>query len=83
MKRKIKIVTPMDVVKLVSCCRSFDEDINLSCGHVVVDAKSDLGVLSIVEENNRGEDIEIEILSNNINSIDRFNKELKWIFEPV
>ncbi len=46
-QRKIKLTTIMDVKEFVTVAGECDFDVNIFYNHVVVDAKSVLGVLSL------------------------------------
>ena len=44
---KIKIDNVNDVLRFTRICQQFDEDIDVTDGHFVVDGKSQMGVVSI------------------------------------
>lgn len=46
-QRRIKLTTIMDVKEFVSAAAECDFDINIFYNHVIIDAKSVLGVLSL------------------------------------
>ena len=46
-QRKIKLTTIMDVIEFVTVAGECDFDVNIFYNHIIVDAKSVLGVLSL------------------------------------
>ncbi len=47
---KIRLSSIKQIEKLVKVCESFDDDIDLSSGHIIVDAKSFMGVTGMGTE---------------------------------
>ena len=66
---KIKLALAEDIKKFVNEARTFTSDINVRSGNYVVDGKSILGLFSI----NTSNPIEIELVSSDLEEIERFN----------
>lgn len=58
--------------RFVKICDSFDEDIDLSSGRYIIDAKSIMGIFSF----DLTKPLNIRIHSQNIDTIKRFNEEM-------
>ena len=69
MTAKIKLVLAEDIKKFVNEARTFTSDINVRSGNYVVDGKSILGLFSI----NTSNPIEIELVSSDLEEIEKFN----------
>ena len=69
MTAKIKLALAEDIKKFVNEARTFTSDINVRSGNYVVDGKSILGLFSI----NTSNPIEIELVSSNLEEIEKFN----------
>lgn len=69
MTAKIKLALAEDIKKFVNEARTFTSDINVRSGNYVVDGKSILGLFSI----NTSNPIEIELVSSDLEEIERFN----------
>lgn len=69
MTAKIKLALAEDIKKFVNEARTFTSDINVRSGNYVVDGKSILGLFSI----NTSNPIEIELISSDLEEIERFN----------
>ena len=69
MTAKIKLALAEDIKKFVNEARTFTSDINVRSGNYVVDGKSILGLFSI----NTSNLIEIELVSSDLEEIERFN----------
>ena len=69
MTAKIKLALAEDIKKFVNEARTFTSDINVRSGNYVVDGKSILGLFSI----NRSNPIEIELVSSDLEEIEKFN----------
>ena len=69
MTTKIKLALAEDIKKFVNEARTFTSDINVRSGNYVVDGKSILGLFSI----NTSNPIEIELVSSDLEEIEKFN----------
>ena len=69
MTAKIKLALAEDIKKFVNEARTFTSDINVRSGNYIVDGKSILGLFSI----NTSNPIEIELISSDLEEIERFN----------
>lgn len=69
MTAKIKLALAEDIKKFVNEARTFTSDINVRSGNYVVDGKSILGLFSI----NTSNPIEIELVSSDLEEIEKFN----------
>lgn len=69
MTAKIKLALAEDIKKFVNEARAFTSDINVRSGNYVVDGKSILGLFSI----NTSNPIEIELVSSDLEEIEKFN----------
>lgn len=69
MTAKIKLALAEDIKKFVNEARTFTSDINVRSGNYVVDGKSILGLFSI----NTSDPIEIELVSSDLEEIEKFN----------
>ena len=69
MTAKIKLALAENIKKFVNEARTFTSDINVRSGNYVVDGKSILGLFSI----NTSNPIEIELVSSDLEEIERFN----------
>ena len=70
MTAKIKLALAEDIKKFVNEARTFTSDINVRSGNYVVDGKSILGLFSINTSKNP---IEIELVSSDLEEIEKFN----------
>ena len=69
MTAKNKLALAEDIKKFVNEARTFTSDINVRSGNYVVDGKSILGLFSI----NTSNPIEIELVSSDLEEIEKFN----------
>lgn len=70
---KIKLSNMEQIEKLVNICESFNEDIDLSSGHIIVDAKSFMGVTGMGTE----KELTITINSNDNTIKDSFYSKIE------
>ena len=69
---QVQLNTIDRVKRFVKICDSFEEDIDLSSGRYIIDAKSIMGIFSFDLMN----PLNIRIHSQNIDTIKRFNEEM-------
>ncbi len=72
-KLKIKLSTLEIVSDFIKVCSKYDCDINVYDGSIIVDAKSIIGVFSIVQ----GKEIEVQVITNDKNVISGFINDMK------
>lgn len=72
-KLKIKLSTLEMVSDFIKVCSKYDCDINVYDGSIIVDAKSIIGVFSIVQ----GKEIEVQVITNDKNVISGFINDMK------
>lgn len=72
---KIRLIKMEQIEKLVNVCESFNEDIDLSSGHIIVDAKSFMGVTGMGIE----KVLTITINTNDESVKDNFYSKIKEI----
>ena len=69
---QVQLNTIDRVKRFVKICDSFEEDIDLSSGRYIIDAKSIMGIFSF----DLTKPLNISIHSQNIDTIKRFNEEM-------
>lgn len=69
---KVQLNTIDKVKRFVKICESFKEDINLSGGRYIIDAKSIMGIFSL----DLTKPLNVHIYSQNIETLKRFNEEI-------
>jgi len=69
---QVQINTIDKVKRFVKICDRFEEDIDLSSGRYIIDAKSIMGIFSF----DLTKPLNIRIHSQNIETINRFNEEM-------
>ena len=79
MTAKIKLALAEDIKKFVNEARTFTSDINVRSGNYVVDGKSILGLFSI----NTSNPIEIELVSSDLEEIEKFNVMISKFKEKI
>ena len=72
-KLKIKLSTLEMVSDFIKVCSKYDCDINVYDGSVIVDAKSIVGVFSIVQ----GKEIEVQAITDDKNVLSSFINDMK------
>ena len=72
-KLKIKLSTLEMVSDFIKVCSKYDCDINVYDGSIIVDAKSIIGVFSIVQ----GKEIEVQGITNDKNVVSGFINDMK------
>ena len=70
---KIKLSTLEMVSDFIKVCSKYDCDINVYDGSIIVDAKSIIGVFSIVQ----GKEIEVQAITDDKNVISGFINDMK------
>ena len=79
MTTKIKLALAEDIKKFVNEARTFTSDINVRSGNYVVDGKSILGLFSI----NTSNPIEIELVSSDLEEIEKFNVMISKFIKEI
>ena len=79
MTAKIKLALAEDIKKFVNEARTFTSDINGRSGNYVVDGKSILGLFSI----NTSNPIEIELVSSDLEEIEKFNVMISKFIKEI
>ena len=79
MTAKIKLALAEDIKKFVNEARTFTSDINVRSGNYVVDGKSILGLFSI----NTSNPIEIELVSSDLEEIEKFNVMISKFIKEI
>lgn len=69
---RVQLNTIDRVKRFVKVCDSYEEDIDLSSGRYIIDAKSIMGIFSF----DLTKPLNIRIHSNNIDVVRRFNEEM-------
>ena len=69
---QVQLNTIDRVKRFVKICDSFEEDIDLSSGRYIIDAKSIMGIFSF----DLMKPLNIRIHSQNVDTIKRFNEEM-------
>lgn len=69
---QVQLNTIDRVKRFVKICDSFEEDIDLSSGRYIIDAKSIMGIFTF----DLTKPLNIHIHSNNANVVRRFNEEM-------
>lgn len=72
-KITIKFSTPEDIANFINVCSKYSEDINVYDGHIMVDAKSLVGMFSLPIK----KDLEVEIVSDDKDKIRIFVNEIR------
>lgn len=70
---KIKLSTLEMVSDFIKVCSKYDCDINVYDGSVIIDAKSIVGVFSIVQ----GKEIEVQAITDDKNVLSSFINDMK------
>lgn len=70
---KVRINTIDRVKMFVNICNTFDDDIDLSHGRYMIDAKSVMGIFSF----DITRDLVVKIHTKDLNELARFNEEMK------
>lgn len=72
-KRKIKFKTPEETTEFINICSSYDSDINVLDGSVMLDAKSIVSMFGITN----GKSVEVEMISNDKSEIEKFVERIR------
>lgn len=67
-KRKIKFKTPEEMTEFINICSTYNSDINVFDGSVILDAKSIVSMFSI----SNGKVVQVEMISDDEKEIERF-----------